>query len=104
MQRLSQKVSKTVSAKRITLRKHPLVPYFPKKDFVQVTVPALKNDQSLKISIGEDVELLLPIWLCGTCKVFLVHVGTALDAIKKRGHFKAYAEAHELFVWSNATW
>ncbi len=46
-------------------------------------VPALKNDQSLKISIGEDVELLLPIWHCGMRKAFLVHVGTALDAIKK---------------------
>jgi hypothetical protein len=31
-------------------------------------------------------------------KAFLLHVGSALDAIKKKGHFKAHDEAHEVYV------
>jgi hypothetical protein len=31
-------------------------------------------------------------------KALLMHVGLAMDVIKKRGHFKAYKEAHELYV------
>jgi hypothetical protein len=27
-----------------------------------------------------------------------MHVGLAMDAIKKQGHFKSYKEAHELYV------
>jgi hypothetical protein len=84
--------------KRITLRKHPLVPYVPKKDFVEEMLSALKNDQSLKTSTGEDAELRLSIWNCRMCKAFLTHMRTALDTIKKQGHFKAYAGAHELYV------
>jgi hypothetical protein len=84
--------------KRITLHKRPLVPYVPKKDVVQEMVSALKNDQSLKTIIGEGAELRLPIWNCGTCKAFLMHMGLAMDEIKKQGHFKAYEEAHELYV------
>ncbi len=61
-------------------------------------VSALKSDQSLKTTIGVDAELLLPIWHCRTCEVFLMHVSSALDAIKKWGTFKAYKEAHELYV------
>jgi hypothetical protein len=70
----------------------------PEKDPVQETVSALKSDQSLKMNIGEDEELRLPIWHCGTCEAFLMHVSTALDAIKKRVTFKAYKEAHEAHV------
>ncbi len=44
------------------------------------------------------MELCLPIWHYGTCEAFLMHVGLTMDAIKKRGHFKAYEEAHELCV------
>jgi hypothetical protein len=62
-------------------------------------VSTLKSDQSLKTTIGEDAELrLLPIWHCGTCKAFLVHMSTALDAIKKQGTFKAYKEAQEAYM------
>jgi hypothetical protein len=39
---------KDCECKRITLRKHPLVPYVPEKNSTQETVSALKNDQSLK--------------------------------------------------------
>ena len=50
------------------------------------------------MTIGEDAELRLPIWHCGTCKAFLMHMSTAFDAIKKRGTFKAYKGAHEAYV------
>ncbi len=70
----------------------------PEKDPVQETVSALKSDQSLKTTIGKDAELRLPIWHCGACEAFLMHVSTALDAIKKQGTFKAYKKAQEAYV------
>jgi hypothetical protein len=60
-------------------------PYVPEKDPVQETVSALKIDQSLKTTIGVDAGLCLPIWHCRTRKAFLMHVSSALDAIKKWG-------------------
>jgi hypothetical protein len=42
--------------------------------------------------------LCIPIWHTGTRKAFLMHVSTALDAIKKWGTFKAYKEAVEAYV------
>ncbi len=70
----------------------------PEKDPVQESVSLLKSDQSLKTTIRADAELRLPIWHCGTRKAFLMHVSSALDAIKKRGTFKAYKGAHEAYV------
>jgi hypothetical protein len=84
--------------KRFALQEHPLVPYVPEKDPVQESVSLLKSDQSVKTTIGADAELRLPIWHCGTRKAFLMHVSSALDAIKKRGTFKAYKEAHGAYV------
>ncbi len=84
--------------KRFALRERPPVPYVPEKDPLQETVSALKSDQRLKTTIGKDAELRLPIWHCGTCEAFLMHVSTALDAIKKRGTFKAYKEACKAYV------
>ncbi len=57
-----------------------------------------KSDQSLKTTIGADVELCLPIWHCGTCEAFLMHVSSALSAIKKQGTFMAYKEAQGAYV------
>jgi hypothetical protein len=84
--------------KRFAMQKCPPVPYLPEKDPIQETVSALKSDQSLKTTIGVDVELRRPIWHCRTCEVFLMHVSSDFDAIKKRGPFKAYKEAHEANV------
>ena len=70
----------------------------PEKDPVQETVSTLKSDQSLKTTLGEDTELRIPICHKGTCKAFLMHVSTALDAIEKWGTFKAYKQAHEAYV------
>ncbi len=68
------------------------------KDPVQGQVSHLKSDQSLKTTIRVDAKLRLPIWHCGTHEAFLMHVSSALDAIKKRGTFKAYKEAHKAYV------
>ncbi len=89
---------KDKKCKRSTLQEIAPVPYVPEKDPIQEMVPALKSDQSLMTSIGGDAELHLPIWYCGTCKAFLVHVSTAVDAIKKRGPSKAHKEACEACV------
>jgi hypothetical protein len=76
-------------SKRLALQERPPVPYVPERDPVQETVSLLKSDQSLKTTIGADVELHLPIWHCGMHEAFLMHVSSALDAIKKWGTFKA---------------
>jgi hypothetical protein len=67
------------------------------KDSVQETVPALKAE-SRKTQIGEGMELCIYIWHSGTREVFLMHVRSAMDAIKKQGHFKAHKEAHAAYV------
>jgi hypothetical protein len=89
---------KDKECKRFPLQECPLVPYVPEKDPVQETVSALKSNQSLKTTIVEDAELRLLIWHCGTREAFLMHVSTALNAIKKQGTFKAYKEAQEAYV------
>jgi hypothetical protein len=83
--------------KKCALQERPPVPYVPEKDPVQESVHLLKSDQSPKTTIGADAELRLPIWHCGTRKAFLMHVSSALDAIKKWGTFKAYKGAHEAY-------
>jgi hypothetical protein len=84
--------------KRFAPQERPLVPFVPEKDPFQDTVSALKRDQSLKTTIRIDAELHLPIWHCGMCQTFLMHVSSALDAIEKQGTFKACKEAHEAYV------
>jgi hypothetical protein len=61
-------------------------------------VYALKSDQSLKTTIGDNTELCIPIWHTGMCEAFLMHISTALNAIKKRGTFKVYKEAVKAYV------
>jgi hypothetical protein len=90
--------TKDRECKRFALRECPPVPYMPEKDPVQDLVSLLKSAQSLKTTIRADAELCLPIWHCGTLEAFLMHVSSALDAIKKRATFKAYKGAHEAYV------
>jgi hypothetical protein len=78
---------KDQECKGFTLQECPPVPYVPEKDRVQEMVSLLKNNQSLKTTIGADAELHLPIWHYGMCKSFLMHVSSALNAIKKWGTF-----------------
>jgi hypothetical protein len=84
--------------KRFALQERPPVPYVPEKDTVQETVSLLNSDQSLETTIRADAELRLSIWHCGRRKAFLMQVSSALNAIKKRGTFKAYKEAHEAYL------
>ena len=64
---------------------------------MQETVSSLKAE-SLKTQIGVGTELQVSIWHSRTRKAFLMHVGSAMDAIKKQGHFKAHEEAHEAYM------
>jgi hypothetical protein len=84
--------------KRFILQECPPVSCMPEKDPIQETASALKSDQSLKTTIGEDAELRLPIWHCGRREAFLMHMSTALNSIEKWGTFKAYKEAQEAYV------
>jgi hypothetical protein len=83
--------------KKITLRERPPIPYVPEKDCVQEMVSAFK-DQSLKTQIGKVTELLVPIWQFGTGKLFLICVGSALEAIQKKGYFKANKDVSKAYV------
>jgi hypothetical protein len=56
------------------------------------------NGLQLKTSIAKDTPLNFPMWNSGTKEAMLMHVTVTLDAIKKRGHFKAYKEAQVLYV------
>ncbi len=98
---LAKAVPKSIrdkECKRFTLQERPPVPYVPEKDPAQEMVSARKRDQSLKSTIGKDAELCLPIWHCGTCEAFLMHVSTALGVIENWGTFKAYKEACKAYV------
>ncbi len=44
------------------------------------------------------MELRVPIWHSGTREAFLIHVGSAREAIKKKEYFKAYEENNEAYV------
>jgi hypothetical protein len=86
--------------KRTTLCKSPPIPYFPKKNSVQEMVSSLKAE-SLKTQIGKGTELQVSIRHFRTCKAFLMHVESAMDVIKKRGHFKAHKKANNAYVERN---
>jgi hypothetical protein len=98
LQRLFPEGIKDRECKRFALQERPPVPYVPEKDPVQEMISLLKSNQSLKTTIGADAELCLPIWHCGTREAFLMHVSSALDAIEKRGTFKAYKEGYDTYV------
>jgi hypothetical protein len=64
------------------------IPYISKKDEVQEEVARLRNLQ-IKTLLEKDATLNFPVWhKNGTKEAFYMHVMAALDAIKKRGHFK----------------
>jgi hypothetical protein len=50
------------------------------------------------MQISKGTELRVPIWHSGTRKAFLIHVGSALEAIKRKGYFKAYIESNKAYV------
>ena len=64
---------------------------------MQGAVSAFK-DNPLKTLINKGTELQVPIWHSGTCKAFLIHVGSAGEAFKKKRYFKSYEESSETFA------
>ncbi len=56
------------------------------------------KDNHIKTQIGEGMELRVSIWHSGTREAFLIHVGSAREAIEKKGYFKAYEENNEAYV------
>ncbi len=82
---------------KISLLERPQVPYVPKKDCVQETVSVYK-DNRLKMQISKCTELRVPIWHSGKHQTFLNHVGSTLEAVKRKGYFKAYKETEKAYV------
>jgi hypothetical protein len=76
---------------KMALRERPPIPYVPERDSVQETVSSFK-EAHLKTLIKEGTELQVPIWHSGTRKAFLIHVGSAQEAIEKKGYFKSFEE------------
>ena len=75
---------KDCECEKMALRERPPIPYVPEKDSVQETVSSYK-DNHLKTLIKEGTELRVPTWHSGTRKAFLIHVGSAREAIEKKG-------------------
>ncbi len=73
----------------IVIHKCLLIPYVPVKDCVQETVSAF-TDNHLMMQIGKATELWVLIWHSSMRKAFLIHVGSALDAIERKAYIKAY--------------
>jgi hypothetical protein len=76
---------------KMALRECPPIPYVPENDSVQETVSSFK-EAHLKTLIKEGTELRVPIWHSGTREAFLIHVGSAREAIEKKGYFKSFEE------------
>jgi hypothetical protein len=82
---------------KMALRECPQTPYVPEKDSVQETVSSYK-DNHLKTLVKEGTELRVPIWHSGTRKAFLIHVGSAQEAIKKKGYFKSFEDHSKTYA------
>ncbi len=67
---------KDCECKKMALRERLPIPYVPEKDSVQEMLSSYK-DNHLKTLIKEGTELRVPVWHSGTCKAFLIHVGSA---------------------------
>jgi hypothetical protein len=92
---------KDSKCKKIALHKHPLIPYVPEKlterDCVQEMFSAFKENH-LKTQLEKGMELLVLIWHSSMCEAFLIHVGSAQEAIERKGYFKAYMESNEVYM------
>ena len=68
--------------KRMALHEPPTISYVPEKDSVQDRDSSF-TDNHLKTLINKGTELRVPIWYSDTHEAFLIHVGSAREAIKK---------------------
>ncbi len=89
------KCIKDKECKWFALQERPSVPYLPEKDPIQETVSTLKRPESQDYHRGWRGASHPHLAHNGTCKAVLMHGSTALNAIEKRGTFKAYKEACE---------
>ena len=62
-------------------RSKPPIPYIPEKDVIEEAVDS--SAHTLKLTLPHKVELHVPVWLKGTPEQFLIHVQSALDAIRQ---------------------
>jgi hypothetical protein len=83
--------------KKMALPERPPIPYVPKKDSVQETVSSFK-DKHLKTLINKGMELQVPIWHSGMHEAFLIYVGSAREAIKKKGILSPTRNIPELLL------
>ena len=81
----------------MALPKHSPITYVPEKDIVQERVSAFKDNQ-LKMLINKGTELRVPIWHSGMHEASLTHVGSAREAITKKGYFKSYKESSKSYA------
>ncbi len=88
---------KDLKCKKIASHKCPPIAYVPKKDCIQEAASAFKNSH-LKMQIGKGMELRVPIWHSGMREAILIHVWSALEAIKRKGYFKGYKESNKAYV------
>ena len=88
--------------KKMALRERPPILYVPEKDSVQETVSSFK-EAHLKTLINSGTELRVPIWHSGTREAFLIHVGSAREAIEKKGFFKSFEEHSKDYAETRAT-
>ena len=88
---------KDLKCKNMALHERPLIPYLPEKDNVQETVSSYKYNH-LKTLINEGTELWVPIWHSGMREAILIHMGSAQEAIEKKGYFKSYKEYSRTFA------
>ena len=72
----------------------PPIPYVPVIDPVQEIVNSQK-EHPMKIKLPDKTEIQVPIWHSGTRKAFLIHVGSAREAIEKKGYFKSFGDHSE---------
>jgi hypothetical protein len=82
---------------QMALSKHPPIPYVPEKDSIQQMVSSFK-DNHLKMLIKEGTELRVPIWHSGMREAFLIHVGSAREAIEKKGYFKSFEDHSKTYA------
>ena len=83
------KAAQDCECEKMALRERPPIPYVPEKDSVQDRVSSFK-DNHLKTLINEGTELRAPTRHSGTREFSLIHVGSAREAIEKKGYFKSF--------------
>ncbi len=87
---------KDCECKKIALRERPSIPYVPEKDSVQETVSSFKK-ANLKMLIKEGTELRVPSWHSGMREAFLIQVGSAREAIEKKGYIKSFEDQSDKY-------